>query len=212
MKVVDRKLRAKIVKEWSGSLPLEQKIVRLFERVRDIPFGCMGSRDPEDVYQKNMGTCSGKNLLLRELYNEIDIETKDMLTLHRFNDLVWFPTESYPLLQLPAEIEEILNRGPVYDFHNYTRISVDGRWINVDATFDKSLSRYGFVVNENWNGKTDTMLCVAGTYKVWDCGDKGLEEKRRMTTLLPEKIQRSREVFLRKMTEWIAELRVKGEI
>lgn len=55
----------------------------------------------------------------------------------------------------------------MYDFHNYTRISVDGRWINVDATFDKPLSRYGFVVNENWNGKTDIMLCVAGTYKVW---------------------------------------------
>lgn len=96
MKGKDRKLRAKIVKEWSGSLPLEQKIVRLLEKVRDIPFGSMDLRDPEDVYQKNMGICSGKNLLLRELYDEIDIKTKDMLTLHRFNDLVWFRRSRIP--------------------------------------------------------------------------------------------------------------------
>jgi len=89
-----------------------------------------------------MGTCSGKNLLLRELHDEIGIETKDMLTLHRFNDLVWFPTESYPLLQLPLEVEETLKRGLVYDFHNYTRICVNGKWINVDATFDKPLKKY----------------------------------------------------------------------
>lgn len=209
---MDKKLRAKIVKEWVGGFPLEQNIVRLFENVRDIPFGSMGSRDPEDVYEKNMGTCSGKNLLLRELYDEIGIETKDMLTLHRFNDLVWFPTHSYPLLQLPAEVEEILNVGPLYDFHNYTRIRVNGKWINVDATFDKPLNKYGFVVNENWNGKTDMTLCVVGTYKIWDCGDKGLEEKDRMTKLLPEKIQRNRKLFLRKLTEWIAELRNNGEI
>jgi hypothetical protein len=84
---MDRKARAKI-EEWTDDLPPEQKIVRLFEKVRDIPLGSIGSRDPEAVYEKNVGTCSRRNLLLRELYDEGGIETKDMFTLHRFNDLV----------------------------------------------------------------------------------------------------------------------------
>jgi hypothetical protein len=126
--------------------------------------------------------------------------------------LIWFPTELYPPLQLPAKVKEVLNRGPVYDFHNYTRIRVDGKWIDVDATFDKPLDKYGFVINRNWNGKTDMTLCVVATHKIWDCGHKGLEEKERMTTLLPEKIKRNRNLFLTKLTEWIAELRNKREI
>ena len=209
---MDEKLRAKIAEEWVGDLPLEHKIVKLFERVRDIPFGRIGSRDPRDVYEKNMGTCSGKNLLLRELYDEIGIETKDMLTLHRFNDLAWLPTESYPLLRMPLELKEILSRGQICDFHNYARIHVDDNWITVDASFDKPLKKYGFVVNEGWDGKTDMKLCVVGTYKIWDCGHRGLEEKERMTALLPKKVQKDRNLFLGKLTEWITELRSKGEI
>ena len=209
---MDKKLRAKIVKEWAGNLSIEQKIVRLFEKVRDIPFGRMGSRYPKDVYENNIGTCSGKNLLLRELYDEIGIETKDMLTLHRFDDLVRFPTELYPIVQLPGEVQEILTRGPIYDFHNYMRIYVNDKWINVDATFDKPLKKYGFIVNENWDGKTDVIMCVVGSCKIWECGHEGLEKKEEMTALLPEKDRENRSLFLQKLTDWITDLRDEGEI
>ncbi len=208
---MDKELKSKIIKKWVEGLPFEQKIIKLFEKVRDIPFGKASSRDPKDVYEKNIGTCSGKNLLLRELYDEIGLQTKDMLTLHRFNDLVWFPTDSYPLVQIPTEVKEILNKGPIYDFHNFIKILINGKWINVvDATFDKPLKKYGFIINENWNGKTDMIICIVGTTKIWDCGHQGLEMKSKMTALLPENIQRNRLLFLKKLTEWIAELRNKG--
>lgn len=207
---MDKELKSEIVKKWVGDLPFRQKVIKLFEKVRDIPFGRAGSRDPKDVYEKNIGTCSGKNLLLRELYDEIGLQTKDMLTLHRFNDLVWFPIDSYPLVQIPTEVKEILNKGPIYDFHNFIKILINGKWINVvDATFDKPLKKYGFIINENWNGKTDMIMCIVGTTKIWDCGHQGLEMKSKMTALLPENIQRNRLLFLKKLTEWIAELRNK---
>ncbi|MBD3193397.1 MAG: hypothetical protein GF308_22365 [Candidatus Heimdallarchaeota archaeon] len=209
---MDEKLRAKIVKEWTEGLPFEQKVIKLFQKVRDIPFGRMGSRDPEVVYEKNMGTCSGKNLLLRELYDELGIKTKDMLTLHRFNDLIWFPTESYPILNLPTKLKEILKQGSIYDFHNFVKIYVNDKWIDVDATFDKPLKKYGFIINDDWDGKSDMTMCVVGTKKIWDCHHKGLEEKERLTALLPEKVQRTRKMFLRQLTDWITERRKKGEI
>ncbi len=143
------------------------------------------------------------------MYDEIGLQTKDMLTLHRFNDLVWFPIDSYPLVQIPTEVKEILNKGPIYDFHNFIKILINGKWINVDATFDKPLKKYGFIINENWNGKTDMIMCIVGTTKIWDCGHQGLEMKSKMTALLPENIQRNRLLFLKKLTEWISELRNK---
>lgn len=45
---MDKELKSKIVKKWIGDLPFEQKIIKLFEKVRDIPFGSAGSRDPKD--------------------------------------------------------------------------------------------------------------------------------------------------------------------
>ncbi len=52
-------------------------------------------------------------------------------------------------------------------------------------------------------------MCIVGTSKIWDCGHQGLEMKLKMTALLPEDIQRNRILFLKKLTEWIAELRNK---
>lgn len=64
-------LRKKIIQEWANDLPLKKNIIKLFEKVRDIPYGDIGSRDPQDVYKKNKGTCSGKHELLKELYKEL---------------------------------------------------------------------------------------------------------------------------------------------
>ena len=50
--IMDEKFAKKILADWGiDKLPLEQQRIRLFEKVRDIPFGRMGSRDPKDVYE-----------------------------------------------------------------------------------------------------------------------------------------------------------------
>lgn len=205
---MDREIRIKILKEWKiDELPPDQKIIRLFEKVRDIPFGRMGSRNPKDVYEKNKGTCSGKTFLLKELYNEIDIKTKDMICLQRWKDLTWLPDKTYGVVKFPKELKEILERTDVVDFHNYLKILVDNKWVSIDVTIDKPLKKIGFYTTENWDGKSDMPLCFAGSYKVWDCGDRGLKEKKRLISLLPERIQKDRNLFLEKLTFWIDTLR-----
>ena len=205
---MDKEFGERILKEWGiQELPLEDKIIKIFEKVRDIPFGSTGSRDPKDVYERNKGTCSGKNFLLRDLYKLIGVKTRDMICLQRWKDLTWFPTETYKNVKFPEELLKMLDEYDIVDFHNYEEIYINNRWIVVDATIDKPLKKIGFYTTGNWDGKTSMPLCFPGSDKRWDCGDRGAEEKKRLTSLLPHDIAEAREEFLKKMTRWIDELR-----
>lgn len=210
---MEEELTKKILKEWGVlDLPLDQKIIKIFEKVRDILFGNIGSRDPKDVYEQNKGTCSGKNFLLKELYKGIGLQTKDMICLQRWKDLIWFPDDTYGLVDLPEELKQLLAQMEIVDFHNFVRILVDDKWIAVDATIDLPLKKLGFYTTENWDGKSDMPLCFVGSHKAWDCGDSGAEKKAELTGKLPEEIQKARHQFLMSLTGWIDILREKGEI
>jgi hypothetical protein len=210
---MDDQLKNEIFKAWNiNGLSQDQKIVKLFEKVRDIPFGRMGSRDPRDVYEKNKGTCSGKNFLLKELYEGIGVKTKDMVCLQRWKDLTWFPDDIYSVVKLPDELKEILEANEIVDFHNYLKIFVDDKWVTVDVTIDLPLKKLGFYTTEKWDGKSDMPLCFVGTHKVWDCGDKGLEKKLELTKNLPLEFEEERVRFLQGLTKWLDGLRAEGEI
>jgi len=210
---MDDKFCNEIYEAWEiNGLTREEKIVKLFEKVRDIPFGRMGSRDPAVVYKKNKGTCSGKNFLLKELYEGIDVKTKDMVCLQRWKDLTWFPDDTYDVVNLPDELYEILETNEIVDFHNYLAVNVDDKWVTVDVTIDLPLKKLGFYTTENWDGKSDMPLCFVGTHKVWDCGDKGLEKKKELTKGLPVEVEEERIRFLRGLTKWLDGLRAEGKL
>jgi len=206
-------LTKRILTDWGIlELPADQQVARLFEKARDILFGNIGSRAPKDVYEKNKGTCSGKNFLLKELYKGIGVQTKDIICLQRWKDLIWFPDDTYGLVDLPDELKHMLDQEEIVDFHNYVKILVDGKWITVDATIDLPLKKIGFYTTEHWDGKSDMPLCFVGSHKVWDCGDNGAGKKAELTEKLPVKIQEARHRFLVELTGWIDNLRGKGEI
>jgi len=210
---MEEKLTKRILTEWGIiNLPVDQQVVKIFEKARDILFGNIGSRDPRDVYEKNKGTCSGKNFLLKELYKGIGLQTKDMICLQRWKDLIWFPDDTYGLVDLPDKLKHMLEQEEIVDFHNYVKILVDDKWITVDATIDLPLKKLGFYTTEHWDGKSDMPLCFVGSHKVWDCGDNGAEKKAELTGKLPNGIQGARHQFLVALTGWIDNLREKGEI
>lgn len=210
---MDDQLRNEIFEAWNiDGLPLDQQIVKLFEKVRDIPFGRMGSREPRVVYEKNKGTCSGKNFLLKELYEGIGVKTKDMVCLQRWKDLTWFPDDTYDVVNLPDELYEILITNEIVDFHNYLKILVDEKWVTVDVTIDLPLKKLGFYTTEDWDGKSDMPLCFVGTHKVWDCSDQGLEKKLELTKALPVEAEEERIRFLKGLTKWLDGLRAEGKI
>lgn len=196
MNYMDSKLKQNIINEWAGDLPIEKQIIVLFEKVRDIPYGEIGSRDPEEVYRNNKGTCSGKHELLKELYHELGINTKDFIAIHRFRDLN---------VDFPSNIKEILDRSDIIDPHNFFKILVDGKWLTIDITWDKPLAIAGFPVNENWNGKSDMEICVIPLDIIET--DDPIEFKKMEISKLPEKVQEDRKLFLKELTKWVDTMR-----
>jgi len=168
----------------------------LFERVRDIPYGSINSRDPNDVLEKNMGTCSGKHELLKQLLHETGVETKDFIASHNFRNLD---------VDYPKEIEELLQGDGIVDYHNFIKIKVDDEWLTVDATWDKPLAKKGFVVNENWDAKTNMKLCVSAK-EVFEVEDP-LEFKKQKLGELDEQTRKKRKKFLKKLSAWVSEYR-----
>ncbi|HID42165.1 MAG TPA: hypothetical protein EYP30_00030 [Archaeoglobaceae archaeon] len=83
-----QEITTKILKELTSECENnERTLIRIFERVRDIPYGIINSRNPEDVYRKNKGTCSGKHLLLKELYLTLGMRVKDVICFHLNEEL-----------------------------------------------------------------------------------------------------------------------------
>jgi len=204
--------KQEILTAWGvDSLPLNQQVIGVFEKVRDIPFGRMGSREPWDVYRRDKGTCSGKHFLLRELYAGMGLGTRDMICLQRWKDLTWFPDDTYGVVDFPDPLLEMTEETEIVDFHNYLLVLREGRWVRVDASLDLPLTRLGFYTTEEWDGVSDMPLCFVGTGKIWDCGNRGREKKAALTASLPCEIQEARERFLEQMTAWLDGLRERGD-
>lgn len=92
---------------------LTQQIVDLFNFVRDIPYGDIGSRKPEDVYLKNQWTCSWKHELFKEICQFKWVEVKECIVIHRFINLP---------VKFPEEIKNILNSTDILDPHNLLKV------------------------------------------------------------------------------------------
>lgn len=183
-----------IIQKWTHNQPLDQKIVTIFKQVRDIPYGTIGSRNPLDVYHKNMGTCSGKHALLKALYTALGIEVKDFIVLHNFNNLP---------IKYPNYLKTQLTTTTILDPHNFIKIKVHNKWLLVDVTWDKPLKKLGFPINENWDGKSNLNILVSTEQEFYET-DNAIYLKQKLLKNLTITAQKEREIFLKKFSEWLS--------
>jgi transglutaminase-like putative cysteine protease len=194
-----RKRFQRIVSEWTENLGDEEAVVTVFQRVRDIPYGVIGSRDPVKVLEVNKGTCSGKHLLLTALYRVMGLNVKDMVALHKYENL---PRN----VEYPEELKVILKRGDgIPDYHNFVKLYVNGNWLTLDATFEERLKGY-FVVND-WNGTCDTALSVKPV-TIWEARNPINFKIRKLNELALE-TRNYRKEFLKRFSAWLDLLRRK---
>lgn len=173
----------------------QQKIAALFEVVRDIPYGDIGSRDPLNVLKEGKGSCSGKHLLLGKLYETMGIKVKYMMCLTQFN----FLRQCFP-----KELQSILDNFEIPDYHNFLRIYTN-KWVDVDITFDLFLTKYGFPVNLKWNGLTNCKIAFH-PIEIFEVRDL-IEEKQIAINNLPYEKQELRKDFIKKMANWLENIR-----
>src|SRR5437764_13321146 len=132
----------------------ESELAGLYHAVRNIPYGSGGDRDPQKVITNNVGSCSGKHILLRDLLRETGHDAEIITIFAHFNRGV----PSHP--SMPTDLRAMIEGDPVYDFHHYVRVLGDHHWLKLDATWDDTLTPFGFRVNGNWRGQGDTVLAA----------------------------------------------------
>lgn len=190
----------RILKAWCPHLSPEEALVCAFKRVRDIPYGSIGERKPQQIIQRNLGSCSGKHLLLSRLFETQGYDTRIVTCMHYFNDAM--PSGNV----YPTPLLNILSKERVIDFHHYVLLKRAGTWLTVDATWDIGLSALGFPVNTSWNGRTDTALAVVPV-KYYDDTNDLIGLKKKLLSELPPHDRRVRLEFMRALTQWLESVR-----
>lgn len=128
-----RKLEQKIVELKMLEDPIMARC-KLFNLVRDIPYGLGGDNDPYICFQNNLADCSGKTNILFEGFTALGYKPRRLLMRCKLRD---FPPE---VKFIPDQI----------DYHHALEVNLNNNWIVVDATYDSPLTEK-FAVN-TWNG------------------------------------------------------------
>lgn len=191
----DDPIRAAL-EEWTrGRDPLAARI-SVFERVRDIPYQYPSSRQPREVLRAGRGSCSGKHYLLGELFRALGLGVRNMICSHRFNESP---------LPFPEEMQSLLLKNEIVDLHDFLQVSVDGQWIEVDATWECGLREFGFPVTDEWDGRSSMLLTVSPDEQSAVQGDPAKAKEEMLSKLTPR--QRAlRKQFLEALAKWVDEL------
>jgi hypothetical protein len=193
----DDPIRAALEQWTRGRDPVAARIA-LFERVRDLPFRYPASRDPLEVLRQG-GSCSGKHALLAELFRRHGVPVRHMLCTHRFNESP---------VPFPDSMQDLLLKNEIVDVHDYLQISVDGTWIDVDATWPLGLRDFGLPVTDDWDGKSAMVLTVVPEEQVQASGDPAKAKEERLSKLTPRQ-RMLRKQFLEALGQWVAELQAE---
>jgi Transglutaminase-like superfamily len=171
----------------------------LYHAVRKIPYGSIGERDAVKVIANNLGSCSGKHILLRDLLRETGHEAEIITIFTYFNRGV----PSHPAM--PEDLRKMIEDENICDFHHYVHARRGDRWLKLDATWHDALSPYGFPVNRDWRGQGDTVLAATPVREYPAVEDLATWKMDLLEQLDPEQ-RDERARFFRRLSAWIATL------
>jgi hypothetical protein len=138
-----------------GLLPSDAA-VNVFDFIRDIPYYI----DPEqfdmndgpcNMLISGRGSCFPKHYLLGSMLEKLGFRVG--YSLHAFN---WKDQN----FVMPDDVSRLAARIPE-TYHMACRLFSGGKWVDLDATWNKELAVHGFPVNENWDGKRGTRPAVS---------------------------------------------------
>ena len=131
-------------------------MIAIFQQIRDIPYALNHAPDSpemsatERILAQGKGSCGAKHYLMADMYQKLGIEVVYATFPFLWND---------PDLHYPPELRTLATGLPVA-YHVACRVRINNRWVLVDATWDRPLKPAGFPVNENWDGRADTLCAV----------------------------------------------------
>ena len=191
--------------EWTKSLSAKSARISIYQHIRDIPYAIIPElRDPRTgpsgMIRMNKGSCVPKHFLMALIMGKLGLEVKYVTYLFSWND---------PAIKFPSELKKVARNMPI-TAHLATKVKIDGRWTLVDATYDLSLKRGGFPVNESWDGVSDTKNAVIPIEEVvHESLQERLSFAGKRVGEYTDKERAAYAEFTKKLNYWLEELRRK---
>lgn len=146
---IDEKFR-----EWTGDRGAVAARVRVFQKIRDIPYAVVPPINSALQYgliiEVGQGSCTPKHFLLQDMYRRLGLPVLYAVYPFRWSDLE---------VDYPPQLRRLAGRMPV-SHHLACRVEIEGHLVLVDATVDRDLKKLGLTVNEDWDGFGSTLLPV----------------------------------------------------
>lgn len=151
---------ASVVLNALGSdLAPHEKRIAIFELVRRVPYKLTAWKgDPESLFSLGRGDCRHKAAAARHLLRKAGFEAE-----HRIVTFDWAD------LPVPRSMLSLLT--DTRSFHDTVYVSVSGKWLLFDATWDPALARIGFPVLTSWDGISSTSAVTAGEVEIVRVGE-----------------------------------------
>jgi len=128
----------------------KEKILKLCELVREIPYKRIGSFNPDDMAREGKGSCTPKHVFLAGYLQKLGVPFRFLIMPFYYKKMP---------LAYPTDKRSIVENMPV-SYHVALKAKIDGEWRIIDVTWDSRLKELGFPVNEKWNGESDMKLGV----------------------------------------------------
>jgi len=170
-----------------------RKAVEAFYRVREVPY-TISRLSPQEMKGVGKGSCYHKHAWLADELRALGIPVK--FVVYQFK---WGSTPS-----MPHSLKEKA-RKLTPGLHLFLRVLIDGKWLDVDATWNSAMKKHGFPVND-WDGRSSTGLAVKplGEMQEFDSleGVDGYVYEHHKDK--PDR--KEREEYFREFNEWLESL------
>ena len=182
--------------EWTGGAGPVEARVRIFERIRDIPYAVVpktldSEKGLAEMLRINRGSCQPKHLLLGELFERLGISMFFVVYQFRWDELD---------IDYPAHLKTLARKMPVSS-HLACRARINDNLVLVDATCDLPLERLGIPVNKSWDGFGDLELPLhpVREEEIYHSSERAPLEPRVFSDVETE--------FYLRLNEWLEEVR-----
>ena len=175
---------------------------RVYELVRDMPYGRASAPQPQITIREWRGTCSGKHYLLQSLIEELGFSTILIACTSEFTaaNSPW----------LPPELGATVEKRPVPDLHDFLRVQINttaegDAWMTVDATWPLASRELGLPVNERWRRGHDMLVACdpIELFHVPEDADPHAFEQQLIKREIGDQAER-RERFIDALSKWLS--------
>lgn len=189
--------------EWTKGLNDREARISIFRHIRDIPYAIIPKlRDPEvgpsGILELNEGSCQPKHFLLAMLFAKLNIPVKYVTYPFKWGEQP---------LKYNNDLQQIVGSIPKA-YHLACKAYLENKWVLVDATHDPALKKYGFPVNEGWDGASNTKNAVITMEEViHDSLKERIDFESAQRSLYTEEEKARYAAFVEKFNLWLKEIR-----